>query len=250
MHVDLAFNYGKKIRVSPDVMAQYTIAKNYLVYIKATGGRVLNDFYRLETVNPYAMMTEQPLNTYEQVNAAIGFKGSPVDGLWFHIAVGFQDLKDDLYTSMMTTEMNDKYYHYSKFENTNTQNTTVTGEASYSFLNVFKTGLGVTYYSWTADNDHALGYKPQLEVNWSLDVRPVEQLLIGAELTHVKRCKPFEEVARVKAVNALGAKVSYNLFGGVSIYAQINNILSRKYEWYEGYAAERFNFLGGLSIKF
>ena len=250
MHIDLAFNFGTKIRVSPDVMAQYTIAKNYLGYIKATGGRVLNDFYRLETVNPYAMMTEQPLNTYEQVNAAIGFKGSPVDGLWFHIAVGFQDLKDDLYTSMMTTEMNDKYYHYSKFENTNTQNTTVTGEASYSFLNVFKTGLGVTYYSWTADNDHALGYKPQLEVNWSLDVRPVEQLLIGAEFTHVKRCKPFEEVARVKAVNALGAKVSYNLFGGVSIYAQINNILSRKYEWYEGYAAERFNFLGGLSIKF
>ena len=250
INVDLAFNFGTKVRVSPDITAQYTIAKNYLGYIQATGGRILNDFRHLEQVNPYAMMGSQPINTYEQVNAAIGFKGSPVDGLWFHVAVAFQNLKNDLHTPLKDYTWDNKTYYYTTFANTNTQNTSVTGDISYKFNNIVKTGLGVTYYSWTADDEMALKFKPQLELNWTFDLNPVEGLNIGASYTHIKRCKPFDDMARTESINALGAKVSYNFFAGVSVYAQVNNLLNRKYMWYDGYAAERFNFLGGLIFSF
>ena len=43
---------------------------------------------------------------------------------------------------------------------------------------------------------------------------------------------------------------SYNVFKGVSVYAQVHNLLNKKYQYYLGYPTEGFNFLGGLSFRF
>lgn len=98
-NVDLSFGNGKAVRVSPDVKAQYVFSDSYVLYAKATGGRQLNDFRRLETYNPYLDPGQEVKDTYEQLNAGLGFKASPTPGLWFDIFGGYQNLKDDLYQS-------------------------------------------------------------------------------------------------------------------------------------------------------
>ena len=95
-HVDFAFGLGKKFRISPDVTAQYIFSDCYILYAQATGGRRTNDFRRLETVSPYGQSEIQLDATYEQLNAALGFKTSPVTGLWFNLYGGYQDLKNNL----------------------------------------------------------------------------------------------------------------------------------------------------------
>lgn len=52
---------------------------------------------RLETYNPYSDPSNEMRDTYEQLNATLGFKASPVTGLWFNLFAGYQNLKDDLY---------------------------------------------------------------------------------------------------------------------------------------------------------
>ena len=52
------------------------------------------------------------------------------------------------------------------------------------------------------------------------------------------------------AINDLHIGASYNVFKGVSVYAQIHNLLNKKYQYYLGYPTEGFNFLGGLSFRF
>ena len=69
---------------------------SYILYAQGKGGRLQNDFRRLETITPYGITNQQLDNTYEQLNAAIGFKASPVSGLWFNLYGGYQDLKNDL----------------------------------------------------------------------------------------------------------------------------------------------------------
>ena len=51
----------------------------------------------LETFCPYGQVSSQPDATYEQINAAIGFKASPAIGLWLNLYGGYQNLKDDLF---------------------------------------------------------------------------------------------------------------------------------------------------------
>ena len=80
-HVDLAFGFGKKFRAAPDVEIQYIFSDSYILYAQGKGGRLQNDFRRLETITPYGITNQQLDNTYEQLNAAIGFKASPVSGI-------------------------------------------------------------------------------------------------------------------------------------------------------------------------
>ena len=47
-NVDLSFGFDKSFRISPDITAQYIFSDSYIVYAKATGGKQLNDFRRLE----------------------------------------------------------------------------------------------------------------------------------------------------------------------------------------------------------
>ena len=70
----MAFGFGKKFRAAPDVAVEYNFSDSYILYAQAKGGRLQNDFRRLETFCPYGQVSSQPDATYEQINAAIGSK--------------------------------------------------------------------------------------------------------------------------------------------------------------------------------
>lgn len=43
---------------------------------------------------------------------------------------------------------------------------------------------------------------------------------------------------------------SYELFKGISVYARVNNLLNKDYQYYWGYPSEGLSFLGGVSFLF
>ena len=135
-NVDLSFGNGKAVRVSPDVKAQYVFSDSYVLYAKATGGRQLNDFRRLETYNPYLDPGQEVKDTYEQLNAGLGFKASPTPGLWFDIFGGYQNLKDDLYQSADAWEGGDGA-NYIGLGQTHTDNFYAGIKASYEYKDLF-----------------------------------------------------------------------------------------------------------------
>ena len=88
--------FRKEIPGSPRCHMEYNFSDSYILYAQAKGGRLQNDFRRLEAFCPYGQVSSQPDATYEQINAAIGFKASPAIGLWLNLYGGYQNLKDDL----------------------------------------------------------------------------------------------------------------------------------------------------------
>ena len=90
--------------------------------------------------------------------------------------------------------------------------------------------------------------KPACEINFSADLRPITGLNINLGYDYIGRTKV--EGIKAAAVSDLHAGASYNVFKGVSVYARINNILNKKYQYYLGYPTEGLNFLGGLSFSF
>ena len=65
---------------------------------------------------------------------------------------------------------------------------------------------------------------------------------------HVSREKVEE--SKVDAVNNLYLGGTYEFLKGISVYARINNLLNRDYQYYWGYPTEGINFIGGVSFKF
>lgn len=249
VHTDLAFGFGKSFRVSPDITAQYTFSDSYILYAQATGGRRANDFRRLEVVSPYGQNMVQPDATYEQLNAALGFKTSPVAGLWFNLYGGYQDLKNNL-TSVAVLDNSNGDALNLVLSQGNMQNIYAGAEVSYNYKDIISFSLSGIYRDWkTASSEEwLLGYMPAFEANVHADIHPVSSVLINFGYQHITRQKVAD--TRIDPVGNLYLGGSYELFKGISIYARANNILNKEYQYYPYYPAQGINFMGGVSFRF
>lgn len=255
-HVDMAFNFGKGFRIAPDVTAEYNLSDSYVLYMQAKGGKYQNDFRRLETFCPYGQIIPQPEATYEQLNAALGFKASPVAGLWFNLYGGYQNLKNDLYFLPASFSYSDtENYEMLGISQWNTNNIYAGLEISYDYKDILTFSASGIYRSWDARNDEpfntknkALTFKPAFETDFHVGIQPISPVLINLGYQNISREKV--EGAKVDPISNLYVGGSYEFFKGISVYARINNLLNKDYQYYWGYPAEGINFIGGVSFKF
>lgn len=254
-NIDMAFGFGKKFRAAPDVSMQYKFADSYVLYAQATGGKLTNDFQRMEQYNPYSVLHHQLDATYEQMNAAIGFKASPVNELWFNIYGGYQDLKNDLYALWY----NDMIFDYvdrpiDRIERllyqADTRNVYVGGEVTYNYKQWFSLQASTIYRHWDTDETSEniiLRFKPALDAHAEIGFSPLSGLKLAVGYRHIERT---ETDVQVDPVSDLYIHGSYELCNGLSVYARIHNLLDKNYEYYEGCPAQGLNFLGGVSFRF
>jgi hypothetical protein len=244
-HVDLSLGFDKLLHVAPDVTAQYLFSDSYVLYAQATGGKQINDFRRLETLCPYGEFSTRPYDTYEQLNAQLGFKASPFPGIWFNVFGGYQNLKNDLASIILETEN----LHSLRFVQGHTDNFYLGGKVSYEYKDLFSLSAAYTYRSWNAkSNDLLLAMKPVSEASLNLGIHPISALRLNVGFDYLGRKGVLNY--KVVAVSDLHADVSYYLFKGVSVYARLHNLLNKKYSYYLDYPTEGLNFLGGLSFRF
>ena len=248
-HVNYTFGYGKGWFAAPDLSAQYTFSDSYILYAQATGGKLQNDFRRLEAIDPYASISTQAEPTYEQLNAAIGFKASPLPNFWLHIYGGYQRLKNDFYTVLYKTNPEDTEAKNYYFMQDNDNNIYAGAEISYSYKDLLSFNVAGIFHSWDAEFDEDQLYlKPAFETNARIDIRPIS--LVTASIGYQFISREGESYWKAASVNNLYLGGCYEIFKDISIYARVNNLLNKSYQFYRGYPAEGLNFLGGVSFRF
>lgn len=259
-NVDLSFKNGKGFYASPDIDLAYIFSDSYVLYAKATGGRLLNDFRRLEQENPYAGFSHPIADTYEQLDARIGFKASPATGLWFNLFGGYESFKNDLYP-MMGDLVGSHGGVFTDYRQTDSHNFQAGAQISYAYKDLFSFSADATYYHWDADDltldsetvnyNDALLMKPEFKIGLQAEVRPIPALLLNIGYQYIYRAEPYYFIQkRLSAVNNLSFGASYYLFKGVSIYAKADNLLNKEYQYYLDYPTQGINFVGGLSFRF
>lgn len=258
-NVDLSFGFDKAFRVSPDVKAQYVFSDSYVLYAHATGGKLLNDFRRSEEVCPYALFAQpvedaiiRPYDTYEQINGTLGFKASPTPGLWFNLYGGYQDLKNDLsYSSQRMPRATDSQYLLA-FAQGHTHNVYAGAGVSYSYKDYLSLSARYTYRDWGAKDgyEYLLRIKPESELAVNIHIHLFSPLRMNIGYDYVVHKDVKVAPPQMPDISNLHLDVAYNVFKGVSIYARVNNLLNKEYQYYLTYPTEGFNFLGGLSFQF
>lgn len=165
------------------------------------------------------------------------------------------ELKDDLFFQpTILTPATSEPYPMLSINQWNTSNFYAGAELRYDYKNIFSFSAAGVYRSWDTKDDsqptgnYALAYKPAFEANLHIDVRPISSVLLSLGYQHVSREKVEE--SKVDAVNNLYLGGTYEFLKGISVYARINNLLNRDYQYYWGYPTEGINFIGGVSFKF
>ena len=254
MHLDWSFGWGGVLSVSPDISAQLTFADSYVLYAQTTGGNMPDGLRFIEYACPYALLDHQLQGTYEQLNAAIGLKGSPIDGLWFHLYGGYQDLADDVY-ALPNMSIDSHYRPFLLWLEDDTQNAYAGATLSYDYKDIVKFSATGTYRHWKANDndelgiDYALLFKPMFEGDIHMDLHPINKLHVHAGYRHIIRPKT-DAHPRMDAVSNLYLKGSYNVYKGLSVYLNADNLMNKEYQYYWGYPAQGISILGGISWQF
>lgn len=246
VHADLTFGFGSILDVSPDVYAAYHFARS-AIYLQAKGGKLQNDFRRLERFTPYGQTTAQLDATYEQLNAAIGLKTGTLGGFHLHLYGGYQNLKDDLYAALPTGGSN-----ILALGTWNTDNLYAGAEISYDYKSLIAFTARGTYRKWSAAKDGAdlyvLAFKPMVEAEARMDIHPISPLHVHVGYQAIARDEYNGRKAAPVSNLYLGG--SYELLKHLSVHLRINNLLNKDYQYYPGYPTEGFNFLAGASVRF
>ena len=254
-HVDFSFGKGETVQVAPDLEAQYLFANSYVAYAKVGGGRILNDFRRIESLNPYAHF-RQLNDSYNQLDASLGLKANVGGGFWFDVFTGYSVVTDDLCFSVL-----DNYFFNIAKPSVSAMDTKhfyIGSNLKYAYKGVADLSLRGTYYSWESKEGVWMLMKPKFDIQFNADVKVLPELTINAGYQYVARnnvkllslSQANLQDIKPDPVNNLSLGATYNLFNGVSIFARINNILNHTYQYNYSYPAQGINFLGGVSFQF
>lgn len=254
-HVDLATAVDKRLRVAPDIKAEYLFSGDYVVYGQLTGGRLLNDLRHLEQLNPYGLLSGQIASAYEQLNALVGFRMTPVLGLSVNLFGGYQQIKDETFDYLSwigIDETTSVEYAQQKISNLHAG-----VEFSYDYNGLFNLMLKGEVFKWNEDSKEwkllQLKYKPQMRLDARVGVRPIDPLYISVDYSFARR-NHYNQIYgwrfADKHINSLNLMASYNLIKHISVYARASNLLDRKYEVNVLDPMYGFSILGGVKVEF
>ena len=249
-HVDWWSGIDDEVNFSPDVNVEYIFSDSYVLYAKAGGGRENKSLMELTEFTPYWTLSHPYiLPTYMSLDAAIGLKASPMNGLWFNLTGGYQIRENDLFCKLV-----DGSASYLGFEQGKSKVAYGSAELKYDYKDLFDLGLKATYYHWKGDKmegldqyaeERLLALKPEMELNAEVGFKPVQALRINAGYEYVKRAEEIYD-----PISNLYVGADYALMKNLSIFAKANNLLNKEYVRADAYPAQKLNFLAGLSLQF
>ena len=249
-HVDWWSGIDDEVNFSPDVNVEYIFSDSYVLYAKAGGGRENKSLMELTEFTPYWTLSHPYiLPTYMSLDAAIGLKASPINGLWLNLTGGYQIRENDLFWKLV-----DGSASYLGFEQGKSKVAYGSGELKYDYKDLFDLGLKATYYHWKGDKmegldqyaeERLLALKPEMELNAEVGFKPVQGLRINAGYEYVKRAEEIYD-----PISNLYVGADYALMKNLSIFAKANNLLNKEYVRADAYPAQKLNFLVGLSLQF
>lgn len=242
-HIDWITGNDSGIDIAPDVKAEYIFSDSYVLYLHAQGGRQVNDYRLLSSISPYWGIGAQPDATYVPFDATLGFKASPIGGVWFNLFGGYQVRRHELFCTLALG----RQYAYTGFVQNKAKIGYGGAEVKYGYKDYFNTSLKGTYYSWKTDDDAEaiMAMKPEMELTFNADAKVIDGLRFKIGYDYVKR-----KGEGIDPVSNLSIGATYALLKDVSIFVDVNNLLNKQYYYEGGYPAEKLNVLGGLSFRF
>lgn len=259
-HVDWQSANGSGIKAAPDIKLDYTFSDSYVVFVHATGGAQLNDFYRLNELTPYWMIYEPLHSTYTYLDAKVGLKASPATGLKFNLYGGYRFLKDEIfalpgvgdnYAIVSTVCPSEPTALCTMLGQNDAKVAYVGAGVDYGYRGLFDLSVKGQYNSWDpeGDADELLVLKPQFTLDASAGFKVMKDLRAGVAYQYGGRVK-VDGVERLDPVSNLSVSATYSLFNRLNVFVRFNNILNKDYIAVTGYPVQGFHAMAGISCRF
>ena len=276
VNAHVSFSDGAVLRMSPNVRFNLALVDGFSVFANALGGKNLG--YRVPT-HYYNQRYDMPLlmygSIYTPLDAELGFKVGPFQGLSAKASVGYAIVKDQpgicywmsypeqamLMGMMSTYKVLDGRGYYINAELAYKYRSLIEATASIKYAphdkELFDSDKHYNNYKMGVDRASTVGnfdikvnpWRP-LSLNVGLEYRGGRIALFSyTEMSSETATRTYSFVNMDDVVN-LHAGANYRLNSSISLWLQAHNLLNRRYDILYGMGAQRIGFMLGGSLTF
>ncbi len=282
-NIDLVSEHESHVNITPDVKFQYNLADGYVVYAKATGGVIANDFRRIFSESLYGYRIPEDgrfTTTREKINVALGARMSPLDELWIHLYGGYCKREGEIvniydtgsYSEAVVLNylglMNGGQESYAPgvtvirnlfiMKQAAVSNAYVGFDVQYKYKDLFALNVETLWRKWSDKAMYHTGvhyFKPVFEAGVRMEIRPLPALLLEPGYRYAGYRQTYNDLYlpvkfRRDPVSDLYLQASYELKPDFRLYVRAHNLLNKKYEQQPYVYAQKTNLLLGVSVNF
>ncbi|MDR0768648.1 MAG: TonB-dependent receptor [Dysgonamonadaceae bacterium] len=243
VNANLEMGGRNKKAISPHIRFNYNPLDVLLFYASALGGRNDNSQYSMFYENRYVYPSIRVWDSRSLVDATVGAQYLPLSNLSLNVFAGYRLTKDEHF---FTDTMCVRY---------GTANGVKLGaQVNYISHDLFGIDVKGTLYNWSVKdaggNSFEAYHKPRFEAETdAFFLVPDMPLRLDLAFKGL-----FGRVGdsdyKMKDIYDLSIKANYIITPLISANLSVNNLLFQKYDIWYGYPAQKFNIMGGVSIKF
>lgn len=246
-HVDWFSGEKEGIDAAPNVKAEYIFSDSFILYAHADGGRQLNEYRKLDGVSPYWVLKTWLQPTYTRLDATVGLRAAPLNGLWFNIYGGYRIRAHETFA---IPELINRSYYGIVFLQDKAKVPYVGAAWKYGYKDWFEVEMNASYFDWNIEgitgyeDEHVYAGKSKFIFDIDAKGKVYKGLTVGGGFYYVKRCGDF-----LNDVNDLHVGADYEFLKHVAAFARIHNLMNKAYDMI-GYPQEKLNFLVGMKLRF
>lgn len=245
-------------RIFPVLKASYQFADEFGFYGEFSGDVKRNTYFNFVRENPFLGPSTQLLNTVNNYKIAGGIEGQFQEV--FHYRAGV-DVSRFNNMHFFVNSIADS----ARFEIVYDEKTTVVNlnaELGMKFSDVYTLGSRLDLYQYDLNIQQEAWHRPVWALSINNQVKPLEKLLIQANLNFMGGIKargdvsaaaifpPDIEVVSLKTIADLQLKADFKITDRISIFAEGNNLTNGKNMRWLNYPVRGVQLIGGASFKF
>ena len=259
-------NAGQIFSPSADVSAQWNALHDLLaIYGGVTGDLTVNSWYNIFDENRYMSPQIRIKDTYTPVDAYLGIKVSPLYNLLFDVYGQYKVIGNQYFyinrpyertgtpPADMPESFNKMYHNRFDVVYSQADRASVGLRASWDYKNQINVYLKGARHFWNVKDEVKAWHSPNWDVDFGANVKVINDIAINTHLY-------FQDGRYAKLSDAdgtlmtpvldwnLGASYAYRDW--LSVFARVNNILNKKYEFYRGYQVQGINMMVGAAFSF
>ena len=258
------------VLASPNINLDVAVANWTVFYANLGGGIESNSMAELSRTNRYInpAFTADASKTWADLK--IGIRSSASAGFWFDIFAGYKYTQSDvLFNPSSYYWINEGFNNVSMVFQPTTQRLQIGATLKYDYKKIVDFYLRGEYNNYTlryldtwknalagngldADDEMEAYGKPSFVANAGINVRPIKPLTLNLDYGMMSGIHAYSgrENIKMKTINDLRFRASWQFNDMFSIYAQLNNLTFQKQELYYGYPLQSFTAMAGFVVNF
>jgi hypothetical protein len=243
-------------RIFPVLKASYQFAEEFGFYGEFSGDVNRNTYFSFVQENPFLAPDTQLLNTVNNYKVAGGIEGQFDEIFHYRAGIDF-------------SRYNNLHFYVNSYPDSakldvvyddKTSVVNMNAELGFKFSKLFTLGSRLDLYQYSLGTLEEAWHRPVWELRINNQIRPIEKLLIQANLNFmggIKARSIFDELelpekldVPLKTIADIQLKVDFKITERISVFAEGNNLTNGKNMRWQNYPVRGVQLIGGASFKF